>query len=96
MARSYGDAAAGRQARLSPGTRRQSAVFAGAYDLAVQLIELRVLRGMTQTELAMATGLNQADISRIERGAANPTERTLLRIADALNADLRMVERPAS
>ena len=96
MARSYEEATAARQARLSPGTRHQSEVFAGAYDLAVQLIELRVLRGMTQTELAMATGLNQADISRIERGAANPTERTLLRIADALNADLRIVERPAS
>jgi transcriptional regulator with XRE-family HTH domain len=71
-------------------------VFAGADDLAVQLIELRGRRGMTQTELATATGLNQADISRIERGAANPTEQTLLRIADALNADLRLVERPAS
>jgi DNA-binding XRE family transcriptional regulator len=96
MARSYKEAAAGRQARLSPGARRQSQVFAGAYELAVQFIELRERRGMTQTELAVATGLNQADISRIEGGAANPTERTLLRIADALDADLRLVERPAS
>jgi len=47
-------------------------------------------------ELAAATGLDQADISRIESGAANPTERTLLRIADALDADLRLIERPAS
>jgi transcriptional regulator with XRE-family HTH domain len=51
---------------------------------------------MTQAELAAATGLDQGDISRIERGAANPTERTLLRIAYALDADLRLVERTAS
>jgi len=71
-------------------------VFADAYDIAVQLIALRERRGMTQAELAAAAGLNQADISRIERGTANPTERTLLRIADALDADLRLVERTAS
>ena len=96
MARSYEEATAGRQARLPPDARRQSEAFAGAYDLAVQLSELREQRGITQAELAAATGLNQADISRIERGAANPTERTLLRIAHALDADLRLVERPAS
>ncbi len=96
MTRSYDDASAGRRARLTPSARRQSEVFAGAYDMAVQFIELRERRGMTQAELAAATGLDQADISRIERGAANPTERTLLRIADALDADLRLVERPAS
>jgi transcriptional regulator with XRE-family HTH domain len=51
---------------------------------------------MTQAELAAMTGLDQADISRIERGTANPTERTLLRIANALDADIRLVERTAS
>ena len=96
MSRSYEEAARGRRARLSPGARRQSEVFAGAYAMAVQFMELRERRGLTQAELAAATGLDQADISRIERGAANPTERTLLRIADALNADLRLIERPAS
>ncbi len=96
MTRSYEEATAQRRARLSPGARHQSEVFAGAYALAVQFIELRERRGMRQAELAAATGLNQADISRIERGTANPTERTLLRIAHALDADLRLIERPAS
>jgi transcriptional regulator with XRE-family HTH domain len=35
-------------------------------------------------------------ITRIERGTANPTEKTLVRIADALGADLRFVERVTS
>jgi ribosome-binding protein aMBF1 (putative translation factor) len=96
MARSYEEATAQRRSRLSQEGRRQSEVFAGAYDLAVQFIDLRERRGMTQAELAAMTGLDQADISRIERGTANPTERTLLRIANALNADIRLVERTAS
>ena len=37
--------------------------------------------------------MDQGDISRIERGATNPTARTLQRIAEALDADLRLVAR---
>ena len=65
MTRSCDEATAQRQERLSPGARRQSEVFAGAYDIAVQLIGLRERRGMTQAGLAAATGLDQGDISRI-------------------------------
>lgn len=93
MARSYLEASAARRAKLSKAGRKQLKVFAGAYDMAMQLVELRERRGMTQAELAAATGMDQGDISRIERGSANPTEKTLLRIADVLGADLRLVER---
>lgn len=64
-----------------------------AYDVAVQLVELRERRGLTQAELAGRSGVDQGDISRIERGATSPTVRTLQRIADALNADVRLVDR---
>lgn len=93
MTRSYEEAVAHRRARQSGTARRQAEVFAGAYAIAVQLIELRERRGLTQAELATATGIDQGDISRIERGSANPTEKTLTRLADALGADLRLVER---
>jgi DNA-binding XRE family transcriptional regulator len=94
MSRSYQEAVAERRARVSTAGRRQNRVFADAYGMAVQLMELREHRHITQVELAEATGIHQSEISRIERGAANPTEKTLLRIADALGADLRLVERP--
>src|SRR6266704_4857954 len=42
----------------------------GAYAMAVQFMELRERRGLTQAALAAATGLDQADISWIESGAA--------------------------
>ena len=95
MTRSYQDAAAERLARVADTGKRQHEVFSGCYDMAVQLMDLRERRGMTQIELASTTGIAQSEISRIERGSANPTEKTLLRIADALGADLRLVERPA-
>lgn len=44
--------------------------------------------GMSQKQLSAATGIDQADISRIERGLANPAVSTLERIARALGGQL--------
>lgn len=49
--------------------------------------------GFTQAELAERCGIDQGDISRIERGSTSPTARTLQRIAEALDADVRLVGR---
>ena len=60
---------------------------------AMQVVELREKHGLTQIQLAERSGIDQGDISRIERGSAMPNEKTLIRIADALNADLMLVPR---
>ena len=93
MARSYEEIIAARRARLAPGAEADRVVFEQAYDVAMQVIELREKHGLTQAQLAERSGIDQADISRIERGATNPTARTLQRIADALEADVRLVAR---
>lgn len=93
MPRSCDDVSAARRARLSPEARKQGRVFGEAYDIAVQVIELREKHGLTQAELAARCGIDQGDISRIERGATSPTARTLQRIAEALEADVRLVAR---
>jgi transcriptional regulator with XRE-family HTH domain len=49
---------------------------------------------MSQRGLSEASGARQADISRIERGAGNPTEGTLQRLALAL--DKRLELRPTT
>lgn len=46
--------------------------------------QARMKRFMSQKELADATGIDQSDLSKIERGAANPSVGTLSRIAKAL------------
>ena len=43
---------------------------------------------ISQKELADLTGIDQSDISKIERGASNPTLGTLERIANALGGKL--------
>ncbi|MGX8774373.1 MAG: helix-turn-helix domain-containing protein [Bacillota bacterium] len=52
--------------------------------------EARSKVGLTQAQLAAATGIDQSDISRIERGVGNPSINTLSRIAKALDAELNI------
>ena len=89
----YDDIMTARRARLTPEALAQREVFRRAYDIALQLIDLRERRGLTQAQLAARCGVDQGDISRIERGATSPTARTLQRIAEALDADVRLVAR---
>jgi len=91
--RSYQDIAAERRERLAPESAAVGEVFARAYDIAMQIIELRESRGLTQSELAERCGIDQGDISRIERGSTSPTARSLQRIAEALDSDLRLISR---
>jgi transcriptional regulator with XRE-family HTH domain len=48
------------------------------------LRELRLKRGLTQTELADRSRTNTMFISKLERGVTTPTLGTLLRLAKAL------------
>ena len=63
----------------------------GVVRQALQFRDARVDRGMSQRELSEASGVRQADISRIERCAGNPTEGRLQRLAFALDERLKLV-----
>ncbi|WP_205857155.1 helix-turn-helix domain-containing protein [Phytoactinopolyspora endophytica] len=95
MPRSYDDVMTDRWDRTSPKALECAEAFRQAHDIAAQVIALRLRHGLTQAELAERCGMDQGDISRIERGSTNPTARTLQRIAEALEADVRLVDRPA-
>lgn len=58
------------------------------FALARQLAQLRRRRGISQVELASRSGIPQSEISRIERGAANPTVATLAALGGPLGATL--------
>jgi len=51
----------------------------------------RKASGLTQVQLASAASVQQAEVSRIERGHANPTVSTLARIARATGSRLDLV-----
>ena len=50
----------------------------------------RAAAAMSQQELSRITGVNQADISKLENGTANPTVRVLSRLAAGLGAKLEI------
>jgi len=58
------------------------------------MIDARKATGMTQKQLAEATGINQADISKLERGSANPSIRTLQRLAAGMGMRLKLEFEP--
>lgn len=68
----------------SPELRSAIDAFAESYDRGAQVVLARRGLGWTQAELAQKAGLDQADISRIERGQGNHTDKTWDRIAEAL------------
>ena len=54
------------------------------------IIEGREDRDLTQQQLAEATGIAQADISRLENGTGNPSLRTLKRLAAGMGMTLKL------
>lgn len=58
--------------------------------LAENLIKARDTVGITQKQLSEATGIYQSDISKIERGLANPSVSTLKRLADGMGLKLKI------
>ena len=54
------------------------------------MLEGRERADLTQQELAEATGITQADISRLENGTANPSLRTLKRLASGMGMRLKV------
>lgn len=48
----------------------------------------RIRAGLTQKELADLCEIDQSDISKIEKGLANPSIKTLIRIANGLHAKI--------
>lgn len=57
-------------------------------DIARLLLKHRKERNWTVTELAQRSGVSQAMISKVERGASSPSATILSRLANALNLTL--------
>ena len=49
------------------------------------VIDARKESGLTHQQLAERTGISQADISKLENGNANPSLKTLQRLASAMD-----------
>lgn len=58
--------------------------------LAVNIMKARESAGLSQKQLSELTGIEQSDISKIERGFANPSLSTLERIAEGMGLKLKI------
>lgn len=59
------------------------------------ILDARIAKNLSQKQLSELTGINQADISRIENGNGNPSLRTLQRLAEGLGMKLKLEFVPA-
>ena len=79
--------------RSSPSTRESVVPTRAPKGHVIYLA--RKARNLRQSDLAELSGVAQADISRIERGQIAPTVATLLKLADALGAQIQFVLPPS-
>ena len=59
-------------------------------DIIRAIVEARASQHLTQKQLAERTGINQADISKLENGTRNPTINLLKRLADGMDMTLKI------
>lgn len=59
-------------------------------DVIRAMIDNRIAQNLTQKELAERTGINQADISKLENGTRNPSLKMLKRLAAGMGMALKI------
>ena len=60
------------------------------FQIARQVLRLRLIHGLSQAELAKRVGTAQPNLSRLERATINPSLSFLQRVATALNAEIEI------
>jgi len=76
--------------------RREYEKIQPEMEIIKALIDARKEQNLTQSELAALTGINQADISRLENGNRNPSLNMLKKLADGLGMTLQIKFVPKS
>ena len=71
-----------------PEFRKEWESMEPEFQIIKAMIDARNEKGITQKELSSLTGITQGDISKLENGTANPSIRTLQRIAEGLGKNL--------
>ena len=73
-----------------PEFRKKYEALEPEYTIMQAMIDARTSKGLTQKELSIRSGIAQGDISKLENGNANPSIRTLQRLAAAMGKTLRI------
>jgi DNA-binding XRE family transcriptional regulator len=77
-----------------PEFRAEYEALEPEFSIVQALIDARKNNGLTQQQLSERSGIAQGDISKIERGDANPSLRTLKRLAAGMGTRLKLDFQP--
>ena len=73
-----------------PEFKKEYDALAPEFAIIQAIIDARKTSGLTQKELSVKAGIAQGDISKLENGNANPSLRTLQRLATAMGKTLKI------
>lgn len=76
--------------------KREYELIQPEMEIIKTLVAARKAQNMTQSDLAKVTGINQADISKLENGNRNPTLNMLKKLAEGLGMSLKIEFVPKS
>ena len=73
-----------------PEFRKEYEALQPEHAIIQAIIDARTTSGLTQKEFSERTGIAQGDISKLENGNANPSVRTLQRLAAGMGMKLKI------
>ena len=74
----------------NPEFRAEYEALEPEFAIIQAIIDARKSHGITQQQLAEKTGIAQADISKLENGSANPSLKTMQRLASGMGMKLKV------
>ncbi len=74
----------------NPEFKKEYDTLEPEFALIRAILDARREKGITQKELSERTGIAQSDISKLENGSANPSVKTLKRVAAALGKKVKI------
>ena len=79
-----------KQQMQDPELVREYEAIQPGMDVIRAIVNARTSQNLTQNELAKRTGINQADISKLENGTRNPSVNLLKRLAEGMGMSLKI------
>lgn len=79
-----------------PELKEEYDVLEPEFTIIQAMIDARKTTGLTQKQLSERTGIAQSDISKLESGIANPSIKTLQRLAAGMGMRIKIDFVPAA
>ena len=76
--------------KKNPEFKKEYDALEPEFSIVQAMLDARKASGLTQKELADKTGIAQGDISKLENGSANPSLKTLQRLAAGMGMQLKL------